>query len=61
MKNKKQKKLPEESSFSDGYDLSLRHLEEIEDNKREWFANPFLEGTDAYRGYEEGWYDFTQK
>lgn len=49
------------SGFIEGYEEAERQMYQIEDGTREWYANPFDPNDDAYRGFEEGFYDFTQK
>ena len=47
-----------ESGFVRGYSTALH---EFETREHPEYRNPFREGSDEHRGYEEGVYDFTQK
>lgn len=56
------------SGFIAGYDEAMRQMEAIAQADANaggegplWYTNPYPEGTDEHRGFEEGFYDFTQK
>lgn len=55
-------------AFVEGYTEAERHFYEMEVGNTgedsvsgKDFINPFREGTEQHRGFEEGVYDFTQK
>jgi hypothetical protein len=52
---------PEPAGFVVGYAEAERQFYEQDDQGNPPFANPFREGTDQHRGFEEAVYDFTQK
>lgn len=54
---------PDSNEFVIGYSTCMTVFESgvIPDENPERFANPFREGTDQHRGFEEAYYDLTQK
>lgn len=57
------------TQFVQGYEEALRQWEALDglpanDNANDadnYYINPFLEGSEQHRGFEEGVYDLTQK
>lgn len=54
---------PKPDGFVKGYEEAERRFitEWAGAYRPEMFDNPFPEGSDEYRGFEDGVYDFTQK
>jgi hypothetical protein len=51
--------VPKSEEFCEGYNRLMRLFESTD--RWEDYPNPFKEGTDGWHGWEEAYYDLTQK